>query len=151
MLRALWVAALCGLVACAPRTTVRQEHPYLEDPPSLILGEFEDDYGIRYSITKREWHQLPDARYRIVLWRPDAQYLIAQNDEANPSDPGMWTRIDWMALSDMPLYEWAFCMSAYDAPTADEAERESNANREKPRTGCNGFPFSRMRRDSGDR
>ena len=143
--RVLLLTALCCLLGCSACSAALQQRTY-GSPPPLLLGEFVDDYGIRYSISEQRWHQHPDARYRIVRWRADAQYLIAQNDSANPSDPGLWTRIDWIALTDMPPYEWAFCMSAYAAPTAEEAERTATANRETPRSGCNGYPFSRMRR-----
>ncbi|MEM1057431.1 MAG: hypothetical protein AAGI52_18080 [Bacteroidota bacterium] len=116
-----------------------------EAPPPALLGTFEDDYGIRYEITEREWIQQPNARYRIVRWRPEAGYLIAQNDAANPQDGDLWTRIDWVSLTDMAPYTWAFCLSAYDAPTAAAAEATRVADRSTPRTGCNGYPFSRMR------
>lgn len=142
---ALLLAVLCGLAGCAPRTAGLHDAPK-GTPPPLLLGEFEDDYGIQYSISERGWHQQPESRYRVVRWRTDAQYLIAQNDAANPSDAGLWTRIDWIVLSDMPPFEWAFCLSAYAALTAAEAERTDIAQRETPRTGCNGHPFSRMRR-----
>ncbi len=51
-----------------------------------------------------------------------------------------------MPLAGMPPYEWAFCLSAYEASSAGEAEAAEIARREQPMTGCNGFPFSRMRR-----
>ncbi len=149
--RALLFAVLCCLAGCTPRRAVLNDVPQGK-PPLLLLGEFEDDYGIHYSISKKEWHQQPGSRYRIVRWRTDAQYLIAQNDTANPGDAGLWTRIDWIQLSGMPPYEWAFCMSAYAAPTAAEAERANIAQQQNPRTGCNGHPFSRMRKGKkGDR
>lgn len=119
-------------------------------PPALVTGDFVDDYGIAYRITADEWRQLPNARYRVVRWNAEAQYLIARNDAANPSAPGLWTRIDWMPLPGMPPWEWAFCLSAYDAPTQAEAERSAIARRDTPKTGCNGYPFSRMRRAGGD-
>jgi hypothetical protein len=81
-----------------------------------------------------------------VAWNSARQYLIAQNDSANASAPGLWTRIDWVTLADMAPYNWAFCLSAYEAPTRAAAEAVTIANRETPRTGCNGYPFSRMRR-----
>jgi len=112
---------------------------------------FVDDYGIQYSISAEAWFQHPVSTYRVVQWRSDAQYLIAQNDAANPSDAGLWTRIDWVVLSDMPPYEWAFCMSAYAAPTAAEAESTTTAQKASPRTGCNGHPFSRMQREDRER
>lgn len=115
-------------------------------PPALLLGDFIDDYGIAHRISADEWRQLPNARYRIVRWNADGQYLIARNDERNPADPGRWTRIDWLALPGMPPYAWAFCLSAYAAETQAEAERTAIARRDTPKTGCNGYPFSRMRR-----
>ena len=115
-------------------------------PPSLLLGDFKDDHGNRFTITPQAWLQHPGTRYHVVRWETEAQYLLAQNDSANASDGGLWTRIDWMEFSEMAPYHWGFCLSAYAAPTAAEAEATAIAERESPRTGCNGFPFSRMRR-----
>lgn len=112
----------------------------------MILGEFQDDYGSRFTITAGEWFQRPRARYHIVKWNAAAQYAIAQNDSSNPGQPRRWTRIDWMELAGMAPYQWAFCLTAYDAPTAAAAEATAPPRREIPKTGCNGFPFSRMRR-----
>lgn len=115
-------------------------------PPALVLGDFVDDYGIAHRITAEEWRQLPDTRYRVVRWDARGQYLIARNDAANAADPGLWTRIDWMALPGMPPYAWAFCLSAYAAKTQADVEGTRIARRDTPKTGCNGYPFSRMRR-----
>ena len=114
-------------------------------PPELVLGAFEDDYGSRHTITPASWVHGPRQRYRIARWNPVQQYLIAQNDAANPADAGLWTRIDWMPLEGMPPYGWGFCLSAYDQPSAAAAEASQVARRDTPRTGCNGFPFTRMR------
>ena len=111
-----------------------------------LLGEFEDDYANRYTITATEWFQHPRSRYRIVKWHPTDRYLIAQNDPANPSGGGLWTRIDWLGLSGMPPYTWGFCLSAYAAASPAAAESTAVAQRSTPLTGCGGFPFSRMRR-----
>ena len=37
-------------------------------------------------------------------------------------------------------------LSAWDAKTQADAERADIARRDTPKTGCNGYPFSRMRR-----
>ncbi len=111
----------------------------------MVLGLFEDDYGSQYTITDTLWSQGTEARYRVIAWHPDAQYVVAVNDTANPGDGGRFTRIDWMPLGGMPPWGWAYCYSAYNAPTAAAAESTTVANRATPRTGCNGFPFSRMR------
>lgn len=122
--------------------------PASSDPvlPNALVGEFADDYGIEYTITSSEWFQRPRARYQIVRADTTARYLVARNDDRNPGDGGLWTRIDWIVLEGMPPYEWAFCLSAYDAPTMAAAEAVTHARRDTPRTGCNGHPFSRMRR-----
>jgi hypothetical protein len=114
-------------------------------PDRLVLGEFADDYGSRFTITPSEWIQHPRSRYHIVRWRADSQYLIARNDANNPSDGNLWTRIDWVRLPGMPPFTWGFCLSAYAAPTAAAAESSHVARRESPRTGCNSHPFSRMK------
>jgi hypothetical protein len=115
-------------------------------PPPSLLGDFVDDYGNHFAISSAEWFQAPHGRFRILKWVPSARYLIAQNDSSNSSAPGKWTRIDWVALDGMPPWEWAFCLSAYQAPTADSAEATRLAKPATPRTGCNGYPFSRMQR-----
>ena len=118
--------------------------------PAFLIGSFIDDYGIRYKVTDAEWFQLPRTRYHIVRWDVAGQFAIAQNDPANPSEGSLWTRIDWLELRGMPPYVWGFCYSAYNAPSAAAAETVMVANRTTPRTGCNGFPFSRMRRGGAD-
>jgi hypothetical protein len=114
--------------------------------PPFPTGAFEDDYGGRHTVSAAEWRQGSVARYRIVKWDSARRYLIAQNDSANGSEPGRWTRIDWVTLEGMAPWEWAFCFSAYNAPTADSAERALVARPDTPRTGCNGFPYSRLKR-----
>jgi len=112
-------------------------------PEGAPLGTFVDDYGDVHTVSAELWHHQPSLRYRVVRWEAHGQYLIAQNDTTNASDGGLFTRIDWMPL-DMPPYTWAFCLSAYDAPTADAAGAVQIADRSQPREGCNGFPFTRL-------
>jgi len=136
-----WLLILFLFIGCETRNTA----PGIEETaPLLLLGQYQDDYGIAYTIEEDVWHQHPDTKYRIVHWFPEAQYLVAQNDSSNPSDGGLWTRIDWLELTDMPPYKWAFCLSAYNASSAEEAAKVDIAQRETPLTGCNGYPFSRM-------
>lgn len=133
--------ALACLAGCALHADTMRD-----TPSPMLLGDFVDDYGIGHRITDSEWLQRPATRYRVIAWHPEAQYLIARNDAGNRSDAGKWTRIDWIALPGMPPWEWAFCLSAWDAATQAEAERADIARRDTPKTGCNGYPFSRMRR-----
>lgn len=137
------VAAVAAACAVARPPDVA---PSTVPPPALVVGEFVDDYGSRYTISAEEWFHHPAIRYRIVTWNPGRQYVIAQNAPSNLRSANLWTRIDWMPLSGMAPYEWAFCLSAYEEVSAAAAEATEIARRDQPKTGCNGFPFSRMRR-----
>ena len=117
--------------------------------PDLLRGSFVDDYQVTHVITDTSWALGSRDRYQIIESNDSARSLIAQNGSGNTSDPGKWTRIDWMVLP-MPPYEWAFCLIEYKAESRNLAEANSSADRDHPRTGCNGFPFSRMRRAAAD-
>ena len=114
--------------------------------PNFAVGNFMDDYGIKYSITDSVWTQLPKTKYYIIKWNAAQQYLIAKNDTANKSDKGLYTRIDYMQFQGMEPFRWGFCLTAYDATSDSEAEATAAADRKNPRKGCNGFPFSRMKK-----
>lgn len=142
-------ASLCMVVAmtaCARAPRVATTTVSAATPPTSVLGAFEDDYGGTYQITRDVWQHGARSRYEVVAWHVDSQYLIARNASTNPSAAGLWTRIDWMPLDGMSPYAWAYCLSAYKAPTRDSAQATHVAVRATPRTGCNGFPFSRMKR-----
>lgn len=110
-----------------------------------IKGNFEDDYGSKYNISETLWQQYPSAKYHIIKHNEAEQYLIARNDDNNKSEPGLFTRIDYVILDNMLPYKWAFCLSVFDAKDLVTAENGYKANKENPRKGCNGFPFSRMK------
>ncbi len=137
----LVLSCLMTLAACVRQTAL----PAPEAPPAMLLGTFTDDYDGTYRITASTWQHGSRSVYEIAAWHADSQYAIARNADANPSAGGRWTRIDWMRLDGMAPYTWAYCLSAHDAPTREAAEAVRIAKRETPRTGCNGFPFSRMR------
>jgi hypothetical protein len=119
------------------------------EPPAMLLGTFTDDYGYQYRITRETFEMLPRTRYRIVAWDSAGHYLIARADSTAARPGGLWLRIDWMELPAMAPYTWAYCFTAYDAPTADSARATPSADRSAPRTGCGGHPFSRMKRANG--
>jgi hypothetical protein len=92
------------------------------------------------------WLQLPRTRFHIIRWNLSKQYLIAKNDVHNPGDGGQYTRIDFMQFTDMEPWKWGYCLTAYNAKTDAEAEATAAADREHPKKGCNGYPFSRMKK-----
>jgi len=115
-------------------------------PPDYLLGTFEDDYQIRYKITDTLWLQLSNTRFHIIKWNLEKKYIIAKNDEKNPGEGGLYTRIDYMTFDNMAPWKWGYCLTAYNAPTDAAAEATAAADRANPMKGCGGYPFSRMKR-----
>ncbi len=111
--------------------------------PEMVIGDFHDDYGSAYSITESRWTHDSTYRYNILEWYPKQQFVIARNDSLNPVDANLFTRIDFVPLDNMEPWKWAYCLTAYDAPSPESAAATS-ANAASPRDGCNGFPFTRM-------
>ena len=142
----LWCAMALITGGCARHGVRHTDIPEAESPPPFLLGTFEDDYGIAYHIGADAWRQGARTTYEVKAWNPAEQFVIARNALTNPSAPELWTRIDWMLLEGMSPYTWAYCLSAYEAPTREAAAATRVAQRASPRTGCNGFPFSRMKR-----
>jgi hypothetical protein len=145
MARALVVVWLLGQVAQVGQVA-----------PAFMLGVFNDDYAEQHTISASTWMHGTRIRYNIVEWHADKQFLIAQNDPGNRADGGKWSRFDWTQLPPStslgpggvagsgPTFTWAFCMTAYDEPTREAALAKDIAKRDTPKTGCNGFPFTRM-------
>ncbi len=114
--------------------------------PDYLSGTFEDDYGITYSISDSLFAMGDHTRIYIKEWNFEEQFFVGQNDSSNIYDPLLYSRVDWMEFENMNEFEWGFCMSAYNEPTLDSARVINTVNRETPRTGCSGYPFSRMKR-----
>jgi len=136
------ILVIIVLLTCSLFTTAQHR----DTIPALFKGDFVDDYGIRYTITDSVWTQLPGARFHILQWNAAEQWLLARNDAANPTAAGLYTRIDITRFSNMEPWHWGFCLSAYESTTAADALKVKAADRTTPRTGCNGYPFSRMKR-----
>jgi hypothetical protein len=114
--------------------------------PSFMLGNFTDDYKITYTINDTLWIQHPNAKYHIIKWNPEKQYLVARNGVDNKTDGNKYTRIDYMTFTGMDPFLWGFCLTTYDAATDKIAEETAAADRQNPKKGCNGYPFSRMKK-----
>lgn len=114
-------------------------------PPAFVLGRFVDDYDISYVVTPELFQHGTRTRYRIVEWHVAEQFFVAQQ-VADSTGRAPWVRVDWLEFTGMPPYTWGYCFTKYDAASAEIARAAPPAQRETPRTGCGGFPFSRMRR-----
>lgn len=121
-----------------------QENISVDASPGTPLptGVFTDDYDSRHDISSESWTQ--DSTYRYVFVQHLDRTVIARNDSLNPSEGGLYSRIDWITLSDNLPYTWAFCLTAYDATDFQAALDMPPADGTAPMTGCNGFPFTRM-------
>ena len=51
-----------------------------------------------------------------------------------------------MTFSNMEPYFWGFCLTVYDAATEKIAKKTAYVDRKNPKKGCNGYPFSRMKK-----
>ena len=114
--------------------------------PEMYLGNFADDYGIEYSVTDSLFILQPKDKYHIVSWDTVQQFIIARNDISNPGEGGLYTRIDYMNFSGMEPFQWGFCLTTYKEKSALKARKHKPADRIHPKEGCNGYPFSRMKR-----
>jgi hypothetical protein len=137
----LWVVILgCNTTAKISKQTLTQI-------PSSLVGNFTDDYGSNYTITDKVWMHGKKAKYHLLQYNKAENYFIAKNDDANPTDAGLYTRIDIMYFENMAPWQWGFCFTAYKVATIQEAINTVAADRINPRKGCNGYPFSRMKRE----
>ena len=116
------------------------------DSIPYMFGKFADDYDILYTVNDSLWIQEPGIKYHILKWNKIEQYFIAKNDDKNPSEAGLYTRIDYMQFKNMKPWLWGFCYTAYKAKNDSIAEQALSADRSNPIKGCNGYPFSRMKK-----
>jgi hypothetical protein len=136
-------ALLISLLFLAVNIQAQQSQPLPVSLPAL----FTDDYGIRYNVSDSLFFQLPSSKYHILRWNIKEQYIIARNGVDNPTDKGLYTRIDYMKFENMEPFRWGFCLSTWNAKTDSLAEfTPVKVDRQNPRKGCNGYPFSRMKK-----
>ena len=114
--------------------------------PVWLKGEFVDDYGINYQINDSVFIMKGSARYHILAWDENGEFLLTQNDSLNKAEQNLYTRIDYMKFSGMEPFRWGYCFTVYNAKSREAALKAASADRSNPKKGCNGYPFSRMKR-----
>jgi len=97
--RIFFGALLCFVVACTPL-----RHSSSSQLPAWMKGNFTDDYGIRYTISDTLFTLQPSSNYHILEWNEGQQFLLVKNNEKNPSEKGLYTRIDYMSFTGMAPY-----------------------------------------------
>lgn len=118
------------------------------DSSFLFVGDFTDDYGIKYTINDSVWLQYPNTKYQIIHWDKKQKCIIARNADSNPTDAGLYSRIDYMEFKNMQPFTWGFCYTIYNAESEISAWQTIAADSHNPKKGCNGFPYSRMKKTS---
>ncbi|HQS24977.1 hypothetical protein [Sediminibacterium sp.] len=141
----LTVAVWLFTISC--HTSYKSQVQTLQQVPDELLGTFKDDYGSIYHTSNKEWLHGAGTKYHLLMYNKEDNYFIAQNDKANPSDGGLYSRIDIMYFENMQPWKWGYCLTAYKAATMQKAINTAAADRVNPRKGCNGYPFSRMKRE----
>ena len=136
----IYILLVIQLLSC------NQSTKNLSASTSEYTGKFEDDYGIEYRITSTQFIQEPRIIYNIMEWNTKEQYIITQNAATNPSEPSLFTRIDYVALNNMEPFSWGFCYTTYNAASASAAKATIAADKTNPKKGCGGYPFSRMKK-----
>ena len=114
--------------------------------PGWLKGKFIDDYGINYQVTDSTFVMSGSAKYHILKWDEKGEFLLTQNDSLNKAQQNLYTRIDYVKFSGMEPFNWGYCFTVYDAQNAEAALKAASADRSNPKKGCNGYPFSRMKR-----
>ena len=143
----LFIIILSLMLFTNCKTTANISRSGLQSVSENLLGNFKDDYGISYTIDRQVWIQHPNIKYHLLSYDSKGQYFIARNDHNNPSEAGLYSRIDVMDFSNMEPWLWGFCLTEYKAKTPEEATNTQTANRTNPKKGCGGFPFSRMKKE----
>ncbi len=139
------ITALLLLAQCSAPTKLPGPQT-LDNFPATYKGRFTDDYGIMYNISDTVWIQEPGIKYHLLKYDSAGHFFIARNGAANPSEAGLYSRIDVIHFTGMEPWGWGFCLTEYKAKTVEEAIATQAADRANPRKGCNGYPFSRMKR-----
>lgn len=57
---------LNNLVSC--QSSKQFEKTISENIPTLLKGDFTDDYGIQFTINDSLWVQHPNVKYHIISW-----------------------------------------------------------------------------------
>ena len=137
------VAALAG---CGeePVNSEPVDSGLTDDEGLAIAGSYVDQYGTEHDITESSWTQTfggyPPSVFDIAVHDNVQEWLVAHNDDANPFNPGAWSRFDWVGGGDGHLY---YCQTTFDAPDQDSAEQTARPADTDPATsGCGGFPWT---------
>lgn len=108
-----------------------------------IAGMYQDDYEGTHEIDGLAWKMGGQAasQFHLLELSNESRFLIAENDPANPYNPGKFSRFDWYQSDSQILY---YCQTAYQAESAAAAKVSTPADPTDLTTGCGGFAWSQL-------
>jgi len=120
--------------------------PWTEIRSSMDLnGDFVDGDGEPHSINPFAWAiGTAPSLFHIEEYSNDDDCAIAQNDSANGSAPGLYSKFEWTTDADGV---WFYCHSTFEATSIDDA-KGATADREDLLTGCNTNPWTSLTQNS---
>lgn len=110
---------------------------------SEIGGFYVDSYKGAHGISSSLWLNGASS-YSITKIDSSNDYMIGRNGDANPYNPGKYSRLDWTSDPSGDLY---YCQSAYDKDSAAEAEQVSAPDSSDPANkgcGISSFPWTKL-------
>jgi hypothetical protein len=115
--------------------------PWVELRLNMDLdGDFVDNNGQPHTINAFLWVMgTAPSLFHIAEYSNDDDYALAQNDAANESYAGLYSKFEWTQHADGA---WFYCQSIQDAASLEDAKNGSVDT--DLDTGCNGLGWSEM-------
>ena len=110
-----------------------------------LAGSWVDEFGTEHAITETSWVQTAGgmaSTFELLDVDTEEGRIIAANDAANPFNPGLFSRFDYVDTGADLFY----CQAAFDAATVEAAAAPAPSDTTDPATsGCGGmFPWTRL-------
>jgi hypothetical protein len=108
-----------------------------------IAGAYVDEFGTSHTIDDTSWTQIYGAStptvFAIESYDNDLDFAVAANDPADPFNPGLFSRFDWV---DDGADLW-YCQTTFSAASAEDAEATPRGDDTDPAAGgCGGFSWT---------
>jgi hypothetical protein len=139
-MKALFLAAGIFATLCASQAQAQTGCASVPNAKPDIVGTYVDNYGYLRAVLDRYW--VSDQGVFVICSVDNLQHrLIAWNAPANPTDPGKYSRVEWVTFENRLWY----CQSVYDALSEAAAAAAPLADPSNPVVkGCGNFAWSSL-------
>jgi hypothetical protein len=104
-----------------------------------VVGVYQDDFGSSHRVSDEVWVS-GDSRFDVVDFSNRERFIVAENDDDNEYNPGLFSRFEWTYDGDDLFY----CQSVYDAESEADARSADRADADDLANGCIGFGWSQL-------